>query len=69
MWDSGFRDGKSWDKDSIPIQIRMRCDKICRFFFFQCIALGEFPLVLGGRNWAELGDYRVDGMDLGLQES
>lgn len=54
MWDSGFQDGKSWDKDSIPIQIRMICDKIRRFFF-QCIALGEFPWCLEAETGQNLG--------------
>lgn len=31
MWDSGFQDIKFWDKDSIPIQIGMKCDKVCSF--------------------------------------
>lgn len=66
-WNSGFQDIKSWDKDRIPIQIGMKCNKICIFFRF--IALGEFPLEFGGRNWEKLSDYRVDGIDLRLQES
>ena len=31
MWDSGFQDIKFWYKGSIPIQIGMKCDKICSF--------------------------------------